>query len=164
MHKEDCLLYESGEMTPAKAAEFEQHLASCTECREWLVTVREAHRWAVTLAHKPSQRLAQVVLGRGNIRKSVDYWTALRPLSLALAALLIVFYVSQKPSSIPQWDTSDLHATILHMQSNMDGMRSEINQAQQADEIGAHLKNAEQWLNEIKYENDIVKDILKQSP
>ena len=65
MHKEHCLLYESGEMDPASRAEFEGHLSSCEGCRDWLKAIRKAHAWAEAVKVPPPAQAVSEAMRRG---------------------------------------------------------------------------------------------------
>ncbi|UPT73718.1 MAG: zf-HC2 domain-containing protein [Elusimicrobiota bacterium] len=62
MHLNQCLLYDSGELSGAEAAEFERHLAVCAECRGLLDAAESAHRWARGAGIAPSPSLAAAAM------------------------------------------------------------------------------------------------------
>lgn len=169
MHKEDCLLYESGEMGKDEAVQFELHLASCRECRDWLTTIASAHRWAGVLAENPPARLTMTALGREADRAFFPRRTTVRSLGLAFAALLVAFFVWRRPRSsiqtppIPaaQWDTSDLHASILRAQDGIGGIESALRSADGGIEGG--LKAARRQINRIREKQRTIRLLLDES-
>jgi anti-sigma factor RsiW len=62
--KDRCLLYDAGELEPAEAAEFERHLARCSECRDWLALARRARAWSAAAAETPPAALVSRALAR----------------------------------------------------------------------------------------------------
>lgn len=159
MHKDDCLLYESGEMTADEAGRFEQHLASCAECRDWLAVARSAHRLAAALIEKPPPRLAGAAPGADGPLPS--RWFGVRPLGLAAlvaAAYLGNALIKRAPPAGTQWDSADLHAAISRVKSDLDGI---------ADEIGHPRGGPEERLKgltrRLREEQEIVRWLLDES-
>lgn len=64
MHRERCLVYESGEMGPREAAEFSAHLGNCPDCREWLDLIARGRAWAQAAAQDAPEALVQAALSR----------------------------------------------------------------------------------------------------
>lgn len=92
MHREQCLLYESGELAAGERAEFERHLEGCAECRERLETARAAHRWARGAAPEPPRRLtAAVLIAAGGAPAAGRAGTA----GLAFAAMLFALSLAR---------------------------------------------------------------------
>lgn len=92
MHREQCLLYESGELPPSEASEFEKHLGGCFECRERLETARAAHRWADTASLEPPERLtAAVLFSTGRVSAGSPAWDA----AFACACLLLALSLAR---------------------------------------------------------------------
>ena len=170
MHKEDCLLFESGEMGKDEAIQFERHLASCPECRDWLATIRSAHCWAGVLSEEPPPRLTMTALG-AEVKRDISHRrTVFRSLGLAFAALLVAFFIGQRPRSsvrtrtgltmVPQWDTTDLHASILRAKDGVGGIESTLGLADGG--IGAGLKAAERRLGRIREEQRTIRRLLDE--
>lgn len=90
VHLEQCLLYDSGELTTDEAADFERHLAACVECRDLLETARAAHRWARGAAAEPHPRLvSETLLAVGGARLSARAAYAAYTLAGLLVALTL---------------------------------------------------------------------------
>lgn len=169
MHKEDCLLFESGEMGKDEAIQFERHLASCHECRDWLTTIGSAHRWAGFLAEEPPPRLTMRALSREANHAISHRRTAFRSLGVAFAALLVAFFIWQRPRSsiktpltmVAQWDSSDLHASILRAQDDIGGIESTLGLADGG--IDGRLKAAQRHLNRIREKQQTIRLLLDES-
>lgn len=92
MHREQCLLYESGELPLGEALEFERHLGVCLECRERLETARAAHRWAETASPEPPERLtAAVLFSTGRVSAGSCVWDA----AFACACLVLALSLAR---------------------------------------------------------------------
>lgn len=92
MHREQCLLYESGEFSLGEASKFEKHLGGCLECRERLETARAAHRWADTAAPEPPERLtAAVLFSNGRVSAGSRVWDA----AFACACLVLALSLAR---------------------------------------------------------------------
>jgi hypothetical protein len=167
MHKEDCLLFDSGEMGKDEAVQFERHLASCSECRDWLGAIGSARRWAGVLSEEPPSRLTMTALE--TTRAVSCRRTASRLRGMAFVALLGAFFIWQRPRSsikmpptmAAQWDTSDLHASILRAQDGIGDIESTLGSADGG--IDGRLKAAQRHLNRIREKQRTIRLLLEES-
>jgi|GEM_PF-3641681 len=113
MHENRCLLYESGELDGAEAAEFERHLKGCAECRERLALVRRVHRASGALAEDAPRRLVAAVVARARPEPAAVPWLVfLRPLGLAagaaFAAALLMYALRGTPRTPAETEASSV--------------------------------------------------------
>ncbi|MFA5138292.1 MAG: zf-HC2 domain-containing protein [Elusimicrobiota bacterium] len=141
MHKERCLLYESGELSAEDAAAFERHLDSCAGCREWLAVVRCGHAWAEARASEPPGGAVSSVASRLDDSRAGGRRRAfLAPMTLALgfACLALLVYQKRGPRPpaptpdarisevMPHWKMNLLLADIERTEERIASLREEI--------------------------------------
>jgi len=118
-HLSQALLYDSGELAPAEAAEFREHLSSCAQCRERLELVRGARELAKAVpVDAPPHLLAAVLASHGGgssakaaVRSGNSIGNWLRPAAaLACAAAVFVMFRPAPPSD------GDLSSRFLRLE------------------------------------------------
>ncbi|MBI3299063.1 MAG: zf-HC2 domain-containing protein [Elusimicrobia bacterium] len=63
MHRDQCLLYASGEMSAEESGRFQSHLGACPDCRGWLELVGRGAAWAGSAAENAPTGVLVAVLG-----------------------------------------------------------------------------------------------------
>jgi anti-sigma factor RsiW len=122
--EEDLLLYYYGELDPAARSGLEEHLETCSSCRDWLrqlsclldsiprpeieITPAEITRFAARVAERA---------GAGRVwRPSLPVWGG----ALAAAAVLIVTLVADRPHPLTPASSGSTQVAKLEMLQRLD--------------------------------------------
>jgi hypothetical protein len=154
-HEDLCVLYHAGELLPEERRSFDDHLASCADCRALLESLKRTSRAAASAMLEPPKGLASVAAARVLVEARPEKGLfAPRSLgfALAFAALALALYFASPRRSEEhslKW-TSGIEADLARVESELGKLSQDVAVGSDPAEIDEDLNGLEESARSLK--------------